>query len=760
MEMSLVQSIVVVGRAILLLILLAACLKFAWTMLSRAGVFLNNHVRPRRSRSNELGSADLASTRDVKRWLRRYGKFDTLLPVKGVRGANGLVLRNGNLVIPKGERNRHMLIVAKTGSGKTTKLILPILYNDCLDPERTTVVLDSKPEMWKKLAAMTRKYCPNKNIVLFNPLDTVRSLSWNILSKVENDTDAKLIANTIIAATDRPNSRSDNPFFKNSALQLLNAIMVGLLEDADDTLSMPRVHELLHSGKKNLCDWLEKHPSAIRNSRTFVDLARSGSQNADTILSELGMRLSAWDLQAIRSLTWLDELDLEDLIKKPTLFIIELLESEIEMLRPMANVIIVEILRYLTKQAERYPGHSLPRPVSLVIDEFASALGRLPEIDVKLNTLRSRNVSIVAAVQCLAQIKAAYGESADSVLAGFSTKIFMPSLDFQDAEWASKESGQMTIRYQTASKSKNARLIDLWSNNSRGSQEAIQQRAVLTPAEIGSPVDNICTFFLPNTPAFQGHLVPYYKVPKIYKRIHESDSAAELSLRTVPTLALEHKPEKVSQSKIGNQKIKAIAYEKRNDVVIPLTERGLLQKIALLSRQARLEAAHALAQNWWQGVQSQYKAQPWVVVEALELLIKHGASLQELFEAYVYGKNQQLPKVIEDFPRWYADKLKKREKLKLQEQYLSLKAKLGWDRTTGMARKWWEAFEKMNQKNLPLLMKVSEELDKRNATITELFSAFQKSGTDNIQKNLDYLDTLRSSAGNRGATQLVNGVYH
>jgi type IV secretory pathway TraG/TraD family ATPase VirD4 len=191
--------------------------------------------------------------------------------------------------------------------------------------------------MWRKLAAMTAKYNPKKKIMLFNPLDTARSLSWNILSKIEDDTDAKLIANTIIMATDQPQAKSDSPFFRNNALSILNAIMVGLLNDPKEKLSMPRIHELVQSGMKNLCDWIEAHPHALRTARTFVELARSGSQNADTIMSELGMRLSAWDLTAIRATTASNELDLESLIAEPTLFIIELRESEIEMLRPMAN---------------------------------------------------------------------------------------------------------------------------------------------------------------------------------------------------------------------------------------------------------------------------------------------------------------------------------------------------------------------------------------------------------------------------------------
>ncbi len=487
--------------------------------------------RPSRSQSNELGSGDLASKAQIFKWLGKRERLSTALNVKDLKCSDGVAVKRGQIVIPSEERNRHLLFIAKTGSGKTTRAILPILYEDCMCPDRSTIVIDSKPEMWDKLVGLTRKHNPRKNILLFNPLDTQRSLSWNIVGKVESDTDVKLIANTVIMATDNPSSRTDSPFFRNSALQLLNSMMYGLLTDDNEKLSMPRVHELLNSGVGNLCDWFEAHPQAIRNAKTFVDLARSGSQNADTILSELSTRLAAWDLKTIRTTTGADELDLEMLIAEPTLLIIELRESELEMLRPLANVLVIETLRYLTKRAENLPKQRLPRPVSIVIDEFASALGRLPDIHVKLNTLRSRNVSIVAAIQSIAQIKANYDKDADSVLAGFSTKIFMPNLDFLDSEWASKETGTMTVRFNIASIGKNRRLIDMFANRNDNLQEQVQQRPVLTPDEIGRPVDNAATFFLPNTPVFQGHLLPYYEVPEMSARFISGESN-HVQLRT------------------------------------------------------------------------------------------------------------------------------------------------------------------------------------------------------------------------------------
>lgn len=648
----------------ILFVLIASYLGFVffygWQQYRKTGVLIGNltpialskrqAARPLRSKSNELGSADLATTQEISLWTRErtdhtHSPPYTRLTVRELRGSEGVALKSGHIYIPQGERNRHMLMVAKTGGGKTSKFILPILYDDCLCPTRSTIVLDSKPEMWSKLANLTRKYNPEKQILLFNPLDTVRGLSWNILSKIESDTDAKLIANTIVMATDNPSSKSDSPFFRNNALSILNAIMVGLLSDSNEELSMPRIHQLVQSGMKEMCNWLEAHPEALRTSKTFVELARSGSQNADTIMSELSMRLAAWDLKAIRSTTWKNELDPTTIIEKPTLFIVELRESELEMLRPMANVIIVELLRFMTKYAESCPGHRLPRPVSFVIDEFASALGRLPDIHVKLNTLRSRNVSIVAAIQSIAQIKANYGDDADSVLAGFNTKIFLPPLDVQDAEWASKETGQMTIRFKTKSSGSNKKKIEFFASQNDGTQEQVQQRAVLTADEIGHPPDKITTFFMPETPPFQGHIEYYFNIPEIKSRIEESEKAPPVKLRT-EAIEIQEKPFEPTPSQQANGP--AANGTGANGLPAGISdtqgwnEQQVLDKLTEVKKKLDWDNTTGSARKWWEAFESENKHRMALVLRLAEELGNRSATITEFFLAYVYSNTDNI----------------------------------------------------------------------------------------------------------------------
>ena len=424
-----------------------------------------------------------------------------------------------------------------------------------------------------------------------------------------------------------PQAKQDSPFFRNSALQVLNAMMIGLQYDPDERLSMPRIHELLNTGMQNLCDWLEAHPRAIRTTKSFVDLARSGSQNADTIMSELSMRIQAWDLAAIRSTTFFDEVDIKSIIKDPSLFIVELRESELKMLRPLANVIVVELLRYLTKYAEECPGQKLPRPVGLVVDEFASALGRLPDIHIKLNTLRSRNVSIVAAIQSIGQLKGNYGEDWESVLSGFSTKIFMPSLDYTDAEWASKESrpddGSFPDLNQ-GSKPKDHR--QLRSSQHRKPTKQIQQRQVLTPSEVGRPAESQQTFFLPETPVFQGQLTPYYKIPKMLKFFTELDDPEhEVKLRDSPIELEEKMPEPIV---------------KKDAELSPEQIAKALEEIK--GEKLDWSATTGDARKWWEAFEEENAERLGLVLKVAHEIADRGASITDFFLAYVYSNTDNI----------------------------------------------------------------------------------------------------------------------
>ena len=281
-----------------------------------------------------------------------------------------------------------------------------------------------------------------------------------------------------------------------------------------------------------------------------------------------------------------------------------------------------------------------------------------------MNTLRSRNVSIVAAIQSIAQVKANYGDDADSVLAGFSTKILMPALDIQDAEWASKETGQMTIRFRTASKGKNKKLTEAFASKNDSYQEQVQQRAVLTPDEIGRPLDNIATFFMPNTPVFQGFLIPYYEIPEMKRRLAEFNSAdLELKLRdhpiqyketyatpTTATPAAPGAPGAVPMAGGAPAAGGAFQYLPPGTPVLPpgisdtkgWSDEQTTKRLEDIRKQLDWENTTGSAKKWWEAFESENKHRLPLVLRLAEELHIRKATITEFFLAYVYSNTDNI----------------------------------------------------------------------------------------------------------------------
>ncbi|MDD2943865.1 MAG: TraM recognition domain-containing protein, partial [bacterium] len=243
------------------------------------------------------------------------------------------------------------------------------------------------------------------------------------------------------------------------------------------------------------------------------------------------------------------------------------------------------------------------------------------------NTLRSRNVSIVAAIQSIAQIKANYDKDADSVLSGFSTKILMPAIDFQDAEWASKETGTMTIRYQTKNTGRSRRVVDNFANVNSGKTEMVQQRAVLTPDEIGRPVDNIATFFLPNTPVFQGHISPYYEIKEMREKIA---TKAEVQMRTEALEFEEKDPEPLPV-----QGAQVAAGPKLSDEEIAAQLEDKREKLGW-------SQTSGVAREWWESFETQNAGKKALILTLFDELLRRESTIYEFFLSYVYSSSESI----------------------------------------------------------------------------------------------------------------------
>jgi type IV secretory pathway TraG/TraD family ATPase VirD4 len=400
-------------------------------------------------------------------------------------------------------RRKNLLAVGRVGSGKTSKLILPLLRQDIADPTRSLVVIDAQGELTKFVYGWARKFRgPQAKVIYFNPKDRERSAGWNPLDGVRTLTDVRDFAGTLAAAY--PVGERDTPYFQQQAKILLTHVLTALGK-LTPRPALANVRELLQGGLGALKRVGEE--SNYRPLLSWLDQAQ-GNSNMGTSWSELDNLLECWSDEDVCACTMTTEFEFESLDREPTILVFASPEQYgRQKLAGLRALFIHAYFRFLMARGEGGDATELAT-IPLYVDEFASAVGRLDEFEVRCNTLRKRGLAIVAAVQYLDQIESVYGGSgAKSVLAAMGTKVFLPPLHDADATYASEHSGSMTVERLVANAAGGVAAVDL------------VRAPVMTPGDIRCiPAEpgfgERATISLPSMPWFQMNLEPWFSDPE------------------------------------------------------------------------------------------------------------------------------------------------------------------------------------------------------------------------------------------------------
>lgn len=502
-------------------------------------------VRPRRDESNTHGAARMAEEYELQPWVApervapHTTTWDYCYPIvenwaSDSRGAES-VLWAKRWHIPEEIRNQHMLVVSQPGGGKTQNFILPTLASDIADTERSVVVLDTKGDLLPFLQNLMDRYRPGQSIRVLNFADASRSMGWNPMHAVVRETRARRgdlssalheLSSAVCWASEVRDDSTDSVFFINGSIRLIAGLGEGLVDSLGERASLGHVFELLEGPRQDLHGFAQRYRHT-RGLTAFSSYLASGSHNAETVLADAQIRMTIWRDRAVSAVTAAHDLDLEALIQQPLVLVLQMREAEMERLRPVVNLFYASLLRLLMRVASECPNTRLPRPISLVIDEFATAVGRIPGFENSVNMLRSPRVSILAAVQSLAQIRQLYGEAYESVLAGFNTKIFQPNLEAIDAEYASQKAGMMSARLPEPEP------LDPQRNAAGG----MLPRRLFFPEEIARPpkhsvLGRPATVFMADLNPFQAWFLPAYQQPEL--RAFFALRPAEAALRSSP----------------------------------------------------------------------------------------------------------------------------------------------------------------------------------------------------------------------------------
>lgn len=424
-------------------------------------------------RNEEYGSAKWANNKAVN---KKYTEKDY--------SSNKILSQNVRIGLDgrRHRRNLNTLVIGGSGAGKTRFFGKPNL----MQCNTSFVVLDPKGEQLRDVGNLLEK--EGYVIKVVDLINMNRSHCYNPFRYIKDDKDVlKLITNLIRNTTPKV-SQTNDPFWEKSETALLEALCLYLLHEApEEEQNFTMVMEMIAAAEVKEDDEEYQSPLdelferlEIRNPNSlalkqYKIYKQAAGKTAKSILISVGVRLSAFNLESIASLTATDELEL-DLVGERKTAIFAVIPDNDSTFNFLIGMLYTQLFQMLYYQADIVHGGALPVPVHFLMDEFANVA--LPdEFDKLLSTMRSRLIFVSIIIQNLAQIKGLYKDSWESIVGNCDTLYYLGGNEQSTHKFMSEYLGKETLDTNTYGKSSGRS-----GNYSTNYQQA--GRELLTPDEV------------------------------------------------------------------------------------------------------------------------------------------------------------------------------------------------------------------------------------------------------------------------------------
>ncbi len=391
----------------------------------------------------------------------RWGTKKDIQPFMDPKPENNIILTQTESLTmnprpknPKYARNKNVLIVGGSGSGKTRFIIKPNLMQcQSKDYPVSFVVTDPKGSVVVECGKMLQRF--GYKIKVFNTINFKKSMRYNPFSYIHSEKDILKLVTTLIANT-KGDQKGGDPFWEKSETLLYTALiaylhyeapehernfstlaeMIGAMEVREDDEEFKNVIDLMFDALA------EKDPEhfAVRQYRKYKLAA---GKTAKSILISCGARLAAFDIAELRELTRYDELGLDMLGDEKTalFFIISDTDDSFNFLVSMAYT---QLFNLLCERADDVYGGRLPIHVRCLIDEAAN-IGQIPRLEKLMATIRSREISACLVLQAQSQLNSIYTDNMDTIIGNCDAAVFLGGKEKTTLEELSKMLGQETI---------------------------------------------------------------------------------------------------------------------------------------------------------------------------------------------------------------------------------------------------------------------------------------------------------------------------
>ncbi|MHB8646192.1 MAG: type IV secretory system conjugative DNA transfer family protein [Thermomicrobiales bacterium] len=432
---------------------------------------MRRHERP----STSHGSARWASVAECAALRPRPGHADLVVGRIGRR----------LVAIPERDQYEHLLLVAPTGAGKTSGVILPNLLSE--PGTRSLVITDPKRELLRKSSSAIRARYGDDHVWTLDFLDPILSRGYNPLAYVTDAATADLFAQTWVRNT----GESKDAFWSNAARTLIGAATLHLVATEEITPPLVALVDLLcgtpaETVRATLA--ASPVPEVRRLARGFLANMAKNERLLGSVFTELPPRFTCLNLAEVRAVTGTNEIAFARLARHPTALYLALDPQYSRTLAPLTACFFLHFFTTLTSIAKNAASGALPVPVLAYLDEFGT-VGHIPEFAARMATVRSAGIGCLLVVQDKAQLTKAYGEEdADTIVSNATTKMCLGRVTHDDAEYFSKLAGTTTV--YSANRSASRPLLIPWADRgNRGVGEA--QRALITPDELRTMRDEV-----------------------------------------------------------------------------------------------------------------------------------------------------------------------------------------------------------------------------------------------------------------------------
>ena len=416
----------------------------AGALLIRLAVYVKGKNAKKYRKGMEYGSARWGGPKDIAPYVDSV--FENNIPLTQTER----LTMNSRPKQPKYARNKNILVIGGSGSGKTRFFVKPSL----MQMHSSYVVTDPKGTVLIECGKLLQR--GGYRIKVLNTINFKKSMKYNPFAYLRSEKDILKLVNTIIANTKGDGEKSGEDFWVK-AEKLYYTALIGYIwyEAPDEEKNFTTLLEMINASEareddedfQNPVDLMferleEKYPEhfAVKQYKKYKLAA---GKTAKSILISCGARLAPFDIKELRELMETDEMELDTIGDRKTALFVIISDTD-DTFNFVVSILYTQLFNLLCDKADDVYGGRLPVHVRCLLDEFAN-IGQIPKFEKLIATIRSREISASIILQSQSQLKAIYKDNADTITGNCDTTLFLGGKEKTTLKEMSELLGKETI---------------------------------------------------------------------------------------------------------------------------------------------------------------------------------------------------------------------------------------------------------------------------------------------------------------------------